>query len=100
MIPDWFPMEGLFVAGTDTGVGKTHVTCTLARALRAACARTFNRISVDGDTSTNDTVLLLASGAAGARIASAGGRPPVHPAPAPRWGAEEGCGWWKCRRPR
>ena len=44
---------------------------TLARALRAACARTFNRISVDGDTSTNDTVLLLASGAAGARIASA-----------------------------
>ena len=44
---------------------------TLGRALRAACARTFNRISVDGDTSTNDTVLLLASGAAGARIASA-----------------------------
>ncbi len=28
----------------------------------------FNRISVDGDTSTNDTVLLLASGASGARI--------------------------------
>ena len=26
----------------------------------------FNRISVDGDTSTNDTVLLLASGASGA----------------------------------
>ncbi len=34
----------------------------LARLLRAACARTFNRISVDGDTSTNDTVLLVASG--------------------------------------
>ena len=43
----------------------------LARALRAACAQTFNRISVDGDTSTNDTVLLLASGASGARVASA-----------------------------
>jgi glutamate N-acetyltransferase/amino-acid N-acetyltransferase len=28
----------------------------------------FNRISVDGDTSTNDTVLLLASGASGANI--------------------------------
>jgi glutamate N-acetyltransferase / amino-acid N-acetyltransferase len=28
----------------------------------------FNRISVDGDTSTNDTVLLMASGASGATI--------------------------------
>ena len=28
----------------------------------------FNRISVDGDTSTNDTVLLLASGASGGRV--------------------------------
>ena len=28
----------------------------------------FNRISVDGDTSTNDTVLLLASGASGATV--------------------------------
>lgn len=28
----------------------------------------FNRISVDGDTSTNDTVLLLASGSSGAQI--------------------------------
>ncbi len=37
-------------------------------ALRDAVARTFNRISVDGDTSTNDTVLLLASGASGARL--------------------------------
>ncbi len=42
----------------------------LGRALRAACAQTFNRISVDGDTSTNDTVMLAASGAAGARMAS------------------------------
>ncbi|HET7103438.1 MAG TPA: bifunctional glutamate N-acetyltransferase/amino-acid acetyltransferase ArgJ [Terracidiphilus sp.] len=36
--------------------------------LRAAIEPSFNRISVDGDTSTNDTVLLLASGASGARI--------------------------------
>lgn len=28
----------------------------------------FNRISIDGDTSTNDTVLLLASGASGAKV--------------------------------
>jgi glutamate N-acetyltransferase/amino-acid N-acetyltransferase len=35
----------------------------LRRSLRNACNETFNLISVDGDTSTNDTVLLLASGA-------------------------------------
>lgn len=40
----------------------------LRRLLRRVCARTFNRMSVDGDTSTNDTVLLLASGAAGLRL--------------------------------
>lgn len=40
----------------------------LRRLLRAGCARTFNRISVDGDTSTNDTVLLVASGASGRRL--------------------------------
>ncbi len=42
----------------------------LDRLLRAACARTFNRISIDGDTSTNDTVLLVASGASGRRVRS------------------------------
>jgi len=36
---------------------------TLSRMLRTAVERSFNRISVDGDTSTNDTVLLLANGA-------------------------------------
>ncbi len=35
-------------------------------ALRAAVGRTFDRLDVDGGTSTNDTVLLLASGASGA----------------------------------
>lgn len=33
--------------------------------LRHAVKQSFHRISVDGDTSTNDTVLLLANGAAG-----------------------------------
>ena len=36
--------------------------------LEYAVERSFNRISVDGDTSTNDTVLLLASGASGVKI--------------------------------
>lgn len=37
----------------------------LRLALRAAVGRSFNRISVDGDTSTNDTVFCLANGCAG-----------------------------------
>jgi glutamate N-acetyltransferase/amino-acid N-acetyltransferase len=40
----------------------------LRRSLRNACDETFNMISVDGDTSTNDTVLLLASGASRIRL--------------------------------
>jgi glutamate N-acetyltransferase/amino-acid N-acetyltransferase len=36
--------------------------------LRKAIEVSFNRISVDGDTSTNDTVLVLASGASGVTI--------------------------------
>ncbi|ORB86994.1 bifunctional ornithine acetyltransferase/N-acetylglutamate synthase [Mycobacterium kansasii] len=35
----------------------------LDHALRAAAARTFDRLDIDGSCSTNDTVLLLASGA-------------------------------------
>lgn len=37
----------------------------LDTALRQAVTLSFNRVTVDGDTSTNDTVLLLASGQAG-----------------------------------
>ncbi|NOK61892.1 MAG: bifunctional glutamate N-acetyltransferase/amino-acid acetyltransferase ArgJ [Chloroflexi bacterium AL-W] len=40
----------------------------LQQSLRYAVQRSFNRISVDGDTSTNDTVFLLASGASGTYI--------------------------------
>ena len=36
--------------------------------LRQSAEVSFNRISIDGDTSTNDTVLLLASGASGVRV--------------------------------
>src|SRR5690349_3197466 len=38
---------------------------TLQPLLRRVADRSFNAISVDGDTSTNDSVLLLASGASG-----------------------------------
>ncbi len=40
----------------------------LQRLLREACDYSLNCISIDGDTSTNDTVLLLASGASGAGV--------------------------------
>jgi len=40
----------------------------LQEMLNAAVEVSFNRISVDGDSSTNDTVLLLASGANGVKI--------------------------------
>lgn len=43
----------------------------LQQYLNDAIEVSFNRISVDGDTSTNDTVLLLASGASGARLGPA-----------------------------
>ena len=39
----------------------------LDRALRASVERTFNSITVDGDTSTNDTVAVFANGHSGAR---------------------------------
>ena len=46
---------------TDCAVTKDM----LKKALKEACDITFNRISVDGDTSTNDTLLILANGQAG-----------------------------------
>jgi glutamate N-acetyltransferase/amino-acid N-acetyltransferase len=43
------------------------------RALSAVTRSTFNSISVDGDTSTNDTLLLLANGASGCPAIRAAG---------------------------
>jgi len=43
----------------------------LATSLRAATARTFDRVDSDGCMSTNDTVLLLASGASGVQPSEA-----------------------------
>jgi glutamate N-acetyltransferase/amino-acid N-acetyltransferase len=55
---------------TDVGAGSRE----LQPLLREACDQSLNCISIDGDTSTNDTVLLLASGASGARLSDSGAR--------------------------
>jgi glutamate N-acetyltransferase/amino-acid N-acetyltransferase len=52
---------------TDAAVPHT----LLRRALAEVVDDTFNAITVDGDTSTNDTVILLANGASGATIGDA-----------------------------
>jgi glutamate N-acetyltransferase/amino-acid N-acetyltransferase len=73
--------EPITVSGIAKGVGMIHPRMatmlaivltdaavepeTLHALLRGATVRTWNQLSVDGDTSTNDTVFLLASGAAG-----------------------------------
>jgi glutamate N-acetyltransferase / amino-acid N-acetyltransferase len=79
--PDGRPVT-VTVSGIAKGVGMIHPRMatmlavvltdataapeTLWRLLRPAAARTWNQLSVDGDTSTNDTVFVLASGASGA----------------------------------
>ena len=51
------------------------ITRSLAqRALAEVAGRTFNSVTVDGDTSTNDTLFLLANGAAGAPVIGRTGR--------------------------
>ncbi len=49
---------------TDAAVSPRH----LQQMLRAAVESSFNCLSVDGDTSTNDSVIALASGLSGARV--------------------------------
>ena len=49
---------------TDAAIGPR----LLQKLLAAAVENSFNRISVDGDTSTNDTAYLLANGASGVRL--------------------------------
>lgn len=46
----------------------------LQKTLNEVTRRTFNSISVDGDTSTNDTLLVLANGEAGAPMIKKGSR--------------------------
>jgi glutamate N-acetyltransferase/amino-acid N-acetyltransferase len=58
----------LAVLTTDAAIEPARLQALLG----AAVARSFNHVSVDGDMSTNDTVLLLASGASGTRLDAAG----------------------------
>ena len=87
-----FKMSGkrIHLVGCAKGAGMIHpnMATTLAfvvtdaaiapsllqRILHDVVSRTFNSISVDGDTSTNDTLLVLANGAAGAPSISAGSK--------------------------
>jgi glutamate N-acetyltransferase / amino-acid N-acetyltransferase len=78
--PDGRPVP-VRVSGIAKGVGMIHPRmatmlaivltdaavepAVLAGVLRPAAARTWDQLSVDGDTSTNDTVFVLAGGAAG-----------------------------------
>ena len=85
-----FKMAGkrIHLVGCSKGAGMIHpnMATTLAfvatdanispsllqKTLRDVTTRTFNAISIDGDTSTNDTLLVLANGAAGAPPIKAG----------------------------
>jgi glutamate N-acetyltransferase/amino-acid N-acetyltransferase len=87
-----FKMSGkrIHVVGCAKGAGMIHpnMATTLAfvmtdaaispsllqRTLRDVASRTFNSISVDGDTSTNDTLLVLANGAADAPAIASGSK--------------------------
>jgi glutamate N-acetyltransferase/amino-acid N-acetyltransferase len=70
-------LEGWTVGGFTKGTGPDGVLAVLTTdadidesTLRAAAELTFDRLDVDGSGSMNDTVLLLASGAAGRTPAS------------------------------
>ena len=51
---------------TDVDMADTDLQAALKRAVDGS----FNRITIDGDTSTNDTVILMANGASRARLES------------------------------
>ena len=57
------PNMGTMLCFITTDCAITHEM--LEDALREVVARTFNRVTVDGDTSTNDMCLALANGMAG-----------------------------------
>jgi glutamate N-acetyltransferase / amino-acid N-acetyltransferase len=91
--PDGLAVRSIRVTGIAKGVGMIHPRmatmlsviltdaaadpATLHGLLQPAAARTWDQLSVDGDTSTNDTVFVLASGASGAAPVQAGTREAV-----------------------
>lgn len=58
----------LSVITTDAAIDRRSLQDCLAEAV----GQSFNRISVDGDTSTNDTVIIMAGGEAGNRLLQKG----------------------------
>jgi glutamate N-acetyltransferase/amino-acid N-acetyltransferase len=50
---------------TDVSISRELLEASLQRAVR----RSFNRVTVDGDTSTNDMVIIMANGASGVTVA-------------------------------
>ncbi|KAJ5754696.1 hypothetical protein N7533_004239 [Penicillium manginii] len=81
------PGQTYRLVGMTKGAGMIHpnmatllgVLCTdaavepaaLQSILKHAVSRSFNSISIDGDTSTNDTIAVLANGAAGGNVVPA-----------------------------
>lgn len=66
--PDMATMLSVITTDVQLTVPETKL------ALRMAVDKTFNRIVVDGDMSTNDTVFLLANGASGVSLLTSGDR--------------------------
>lgn len=82
--------EGFIIGGMLKGSGMIHPNMAtmlcyittdasadagyLKTALKKAADISFNMISVDGDNSTNDTVLLMANGASGGEMIKAGSK--------------------------
>jgi glutamate N-acetyltransferase/amino-acid N-acetyltransferase len=62
--PDMATMLCFVITDADLAISD------LQTALGLSVDGSFNRITIDGDTSTNDTVILMANGAAGGRIES------------------------------
>jgi glutamate N-acetyltransferase/amino-acid N-acetyltransferase len=79
-----FGKSSVRISGMTKGAGMIHprMATTLAfvltdafitkslldEALTAACEKSYHRITVDGDTSTNDTLVVIANGASGASV--------------------------------
>ena len=60
------PSFATMLCFAETDAGLDHLT--LERVLRGAVERSFERISVDGQLSTNDSVFAIASGASGLAV--------------------------------
>ena len=64
--PDMATMLGFIL----TDVGISDDAAFLQTALKNGVERSFNRITIDGDTSTNDTVLIMANGMSGTVVSN------------------------------